>query len=213
MKLLAINGSPRARGNTALAIDTVSRALSDCGVETEVLHVGGMNLRGCAACGGCVKLRDGRCAMEDDGLNQLMIKLKEADGLLLASPVHYSDVSARIKCFLDRAFYVSNNSGNFLRHKVGAALVVTRRMGGSHALDTLVHYLTYSEMVVPGSFYWCVSHGGITPGEVREDVEGMQTLARLGHNMAWAMKALDYARDAVPPPEPQRRTLYSYIRP
>lgn len=212
MKVLALNGSPRKDGNTALAMQAVTESLEREGIAVEHIHVGGMSLQGCVACGGCAVRRDGTCALADDGLNLIIQKFQSADGLLLASPVHYSDITARMKCFLDRAFYVNNNSGNFLRHKVGAALVVARRTGSSHALDTLLHYLTYCEMVIPGSFYWTTAHGGITAGEVVRDVEGMQIMSRLGRNMAWLLKSLSYTGDKVPAPEAEIRTLYSYIR-
>lgn len=212
MKVLAFNGSPRPDGNTALALREVLEPLERQGIETEVIHVGGMDLRGCAGCGACVTRRDGTCALKDDGLNGIVAKFKEADGIILASPVHYSDVTARMKCFLDRAFYVNNNSGNALRHKVGAAIAVTRRMGCSHTLDTLLHYLTYCEMVIPGSFYWTAAHGGIQKGEAAQDVEGIQTMRRLGENMGWLLRSLEAAKPYVPKPAPEKRTLYSYIR-
>ncbi len=212
MKVLAINGSPRAGGNTAAALAAVTGVLTQEGIEVETIHVGGMDLRGCAACGACAVRRDGTCALPDDGLNAIVEKFREANGLILASPVHYSDVTAKMKCFLDRAFYTNNNCGNFLRHKVGAALTVTRRMGASHTLDTLLHYLTYCEMVISGSFYWTAAHGGIAPGEAARDIEGMQIMTRLGRNMAWVLKSMAYAAEAVPGPEMEKRSLYSYIR-
>ena len=137
--------------------------------------------------------------------------MKEADGILLGSPVHYAGIGATMKCFLDRAFYVAGVNGGLLRHKVGASVVAVRRSGGSSTFDALNHYITYSEMLLPGSNYWNIAHG-TTPGEVLQDEEGLQLLRVLGRNMAWLLKSLDAANNVVPPPAAEKKIFTNFIR-
>lgn len=211
MKVVAFNGSPRAEGNTNRALAIVAEELEREGIATSVVQVGSRQVRGCVACGGCARNKDGRCVLPDDGVNAWIAEAREADGLLLGSPVHFSGMGATMKAFLDRAFYVASANGGLFRHKVGAAVVAVRRSGGVAAFDQLGHYLAYSEMLVPGSNYWNVIHG-TAPGEADGDEEGVQILRVLGRNMAWLMKLVEAGRESLPPPEREKKRYMSFIR-
>jgi multimeric flavodoxin WrbA len=213
MKVVAINGSPHRDGNCARSLELVGGILRESGIEFEVLQVGDKVVRGCMACGQCGKTRDGRCAFGEapDPVNEAIARMREADGIILASPVHYSGVAGTMKAFLDRAFYVAGSSGGLFRHKVGAALVAVRRSGGSSTLDTLNHYLSYSEMVVATSNYWNIVHG-MGAGEVEEDAEGLQILEVLARNMAWILKMREATKGSIEPPARERKVITSFIR-
>ena len=211
VKVVAFNASPHPQGNTAHALRIVTDVLERNGIETETIHIGGQDIHPCMGCNGCARSRDGRCVLPDDGLNGWIEKIRQADGLLLGTPVHFSGMSGAMKCFLDRMTYVCGNSGGLLRHKVGAAVAAVRRYGGIPAVDGVNHYLTYSEMLLPASNYWNVIHG-LRPGEVEGDEEGVQILQVLGENMAWLLKLVDYGRDAVPAPQPVRKKFTNFIR-
>jgi len=210
MKVVLFNGSPKKEGNTYHAIKMVEAELQNEGIETQIVHVGGKALRGCTACGMCGKTKDEKCII-DDGVNEWIQVMKKADGVIIASPVHYSAISGTMKSFLDRAFYVSGSNGNLYRHKVGAASVAVRRSGGMPAFSQLNNYLNYSEMVMPTSNYWNVIHG-TTPGEVNSDEEGKQILRLLGKNMAWIMKLVDAGKDTIKKPEQEKKSFMNFIR-
>ena len=139
------------------------------------------------------------------------MKMKEADGIILGSPVHFSSISATMKAFLDRAFYVAGNHGGLFRHKVGAAVVAVRRSGGLPAVDQLNHYLSYAEMIIPTSNYWNVIHG-TAPGEALEDEEGVQIMRILGRNMAWLLKLVANGEGSVEEPRRERKVYTNFIR-
>ncbi len=211
MKVIAINGSPRKEGNTYQAIRMVAAELEAQGIEVEVLHVGGEQVKSCIACGACQRNKDEKCALAGDSLNEWLQLMKKADGLLLGSPVHYSNVSAVMKAFLDRAFYVSGANGNLFRHKVGAALAAVRRSGGMPAFQQLNNYLLYSEMFLPTANYWNVIHGAV-PGESAQDAEGTQIMRLLGRNMAWLLKAVETGKAALPAPEAEKKVRMNFVR-
>ncbi|MBL8968342.1 MAG: flavodoxin family protein [Spirochaetaceae bacterium] len=211
MKVIAFNGSPRGEGNTRRALSIVADELGKEGVEAEIVEVGSAALRGCAACGGCARNKDGRCVLPDDGVNARIAVMRDADGILLGSPVHFSGMGATMKAFLDRAFYVASANGGLFRHKVGAAVVAVRRSGGVATFDQLGHYLAYSEMLVPGSNYWNVIHG-TAPDEAEGDEEGVQIMRVLGRNMAWLLKLVEAGRPSLPPPEREKKRYTSFIR-
>ncbi|MBF0260159.1 MAG: flavodoxin family protein [Desulfamplus sp.] len=211
MKVLAFNGSPRKKGNTAGSLNTVIAELEKEGIETEMIHVGKENIRGCVACFTCAKKQNERCAFEDDPLNEWIQKMKAADGILIGSPVYFSGVSGTMKCFLDRAFFVISVNNGLLRHKVGAAVAAVRRSGGVPTIDSLNHYLLYSEMMIPSANYWNVAHG-MNPGEMEQDGEGKQIMSVLGKNMAWLMKLMEVGKKEVPPPEQAVKTMTNFIR-
>jgi multimeric flavodoxin WrbA len=211
MKVIAINGSPNAKGNTYYSLEQVGEALTTEGIEFETIHIGNKIIRGCLACGGCGKNQNERCVIANDELNDCIQKLKEADGILLGSPVHFSGIAGTMKSFLDRAFYVTSVNGGLLRHKVGASVVAVRRSGGVATFDALNHYINYAEMIMPASNYWNVIHG-TAPAEVKDDDEGQQILRVLGKNMAWLMKTLAAGKTQVPAIPKEDKVFTNFIR-
>jgi multimeric flavodoxin WrbA len=211
MKVVAFNGSPKAKGNTYHALKLVCDELEKQGIETEIISVGNKKISGCMACNLCVKNRDEQCSMKDDPVNEWIQKMKEADGILLGSPVHYASVAGNMKSFLDRAFYVTGVNKSMLRHKVGASVVAVRRSGGLTAFHELNNYLTYAEMMIPTSNYWNVIHGTM-PGEVLDDPEGVQIMQVLGRNMAYLMQLMEFGKGKVDAPEKARKVLTNFIR-
>ena len=137
--------------------------------------------------------------------------MKEADGIILGSPVHYAGIPGTMKSFLDRAFYVASSNNSLFRHKVGAGVVAVRRTGGIAVFQQLNNFINYSEMVVPTSNYWNIAHG-TAPGEVIQDSEGMQIMSVLGKNMAWVMKSLDASKDIVKESEAENKIFTNFIR-
>jgi multimeric flavodoxin WrbA len=212
MKALAINGSPREAGNTRFALDRVCAQLEASGIDSEVVQVGHLPLHGCTGCGLCVKNRDECCGQPDDGLNELVARMKAADGIVLGSPVYFAGIAGTMKCFLDRAFYVAGANGGLFRHKVGAAVVALRRSGAVACCDQLNHYLLYAEMLVPASNYWNAVHGA-RPGESEGDAEGVQVMEVLGRNLAWLLKLVQQGREtSVAPPAPVAKVRTNFIR-
>ena len=211
MKVVAFNGSPRKEGNTYHALKVVCDQLESQGIETEIVWTGGQDIKNCRACNMCARNRDEKCILQGDDVNEWIQKMKEADGILLGAPVHFSGMSAGFKAFLDRAFYVCGNNGSLLRHKVGAAVTAVRRTGGIGAVDSMYHYLTYSEMLLPTANYWNVIHG-TKPGDTEQDAEGKQIMEVLGRNMAWLLKLKEYGKDAVPAPASVKKAFTNFIR-
>ncbi|MPQ46879.1 flavodoxin family protein [Marinifilum sp. N1E240] len=211
MKVVAFNGSPKKEGNTYHALQLVCEQLEANGIETEIVQVGNKGVKGCTACGHCGKTRDEKCVIKNDDVNLWIQKMKEADGILLGSPVHYASLGANMKSFLDRAFYVSGMNGTMFRHKVGASVVAVRRSGGLPTFNELNNYLNYSEMMIPTSNYWNVIHG-TTPGEVLQDKEGVQIMQVLGKNMAYLMKLIENGKDKVEAPVQEKKIYTNFIR-
>lgn len=211
MRVVAFNGSPKKEGNTWHAISIVTAELEKEGIETEIIHLGNKPISGCIACNQCVKLKNERCALSDDDVNQWIQKMKLADGIILGTPVHFAAMGGMMKSFLDRAFYVASMNNGMLRHKVGAAVVAVRRSGGLPAFDQLNNYLLYSEMLLPTSNYWNVIHGA-RPGEVTQDLEGQQIMRVLGKNMAWLLKLVENGRGRVAEPEPEKKLYMNFVR-
>jgi len=213
MKVVAINGSPKNNGNTAQLIDTITQELAKENISTEVLHIGNKTIRGCFGCGACAKNQDERCVAKDDEyVNECIQKMKEADGILIGTPVHWAGIAGTMKSFLDRAFYVSSANGNLFRHKVGASIVAVRRSGGVSTFDAMNHYLNYAEMILPTSNYWNVAHGRV-PGEVHEDFEGIQIARVMGKNMAWTLKVMQSAKEQnIPFPEQEAKIMTNFVR-
>lgn len=209
MKVVAINGSPRKKGNTYQALNMVAEVLEDEGIEVEIIQLGTQEIKGCSGCNACFKDRNEKCIIKGDTVDEIIQKMKEADGFLLGSPVYWSGINGTMKSFLDRAFYVSGANGGLFRHKVGAAIVSVRRTGGIPAFQTLNQYFQYSEMFMPAANYWNVVHGN-RPGEVQEDAEGKQIARVLAKNMAFLLKAVDQNKDMLPAAEQKEWT--SFIR-
>ncbi|MDO7787860.1 flavodoxin family protein [Desulforamulus aquiferis] len=210
MKVVAFNGSPHKEGNTYQAIKIVADELIKEGIETEIIHVGNKEIRGCIACGQCAKNKNERCAISD-AVNEWIQMMKNADGIILGSPVHYSAIGGTMKSFLDRAFYVAGSNNGMLRHKIGASVVAVRRSGGLPTFEQLNNYILYSEMFMPTSNYWNVIHG-TRPGEAVQDEEGVQIMRVLGKNMAWLMKVIEQGKGSIKPPEKEAKKFFNFIR-
>lgn len=210
MKVIAINGSPNKTGNTFHAIQLVADELKKEGIETEIIHIGNKIIRGCLACGACARNQNEECIIDDE-VNEVLQKLKKADGIILGSPVHYSAIAGTMKSFLDRTFYVAGVNGSLFRHKVGASVVAVRRSGGLPTFNQLNNYLNYAETVMPTSNYWNVIHGR-APGEVLLDEEGVQIMRVLAKNMAWVMKLVENGKDKIKEPERENKTFMNFIR-
>jgi multimeric flavodoxin WrbA len=185
MYVVAINGSARKDGNTAKLIREAFTELKKEGIKTEMIQLAGKKLTGCNACYKCFKKKNKRCAITTDILNDCLEKIMKADAIILGSPTYFADCSAGMKAFIERVGFVSRANGNFLRRKIGAAVVAVRRGGAIHAFDSINHFFTISEMVTVGSSYWNI---GI--GDVSDDKEGLATMRVLGENMAWLLKKL-----------------------
>jgi multimeric flavodoxin WrbA len=190
MKVVAFNGSARKDGNTAILVNTVFKELKKAGIKTELVQLAGKKIRGCTACGKCFTNQDKRCAVKGDILNDCIEKMLEADGIILASPTYFSDVSTEMKALIDRAGFVAKANQDMFRRKVGAAVVAVRRAGAIHAFDTMNHFFFISQMVVPGSSYWNIGLG-LAPGDVKADEEAIMTMKTLAANMAWLLKKIN----------------------
>jgi multimeric flavodoxin WrbA len=189
MKVVAFNGSARKDGNTAILIRQVFAELEKEGIETELLQLAGERLRGCIACYRCWQEKNGVCAVRDDIVNSCIEKMNEADGIILASPTYFADITSELKALIDRSGMVARANDNLFRRKAGAAVVAVRRGGAIHAFDTINHFFLISQMIVPGSSYWNMGIGR-NIGEVENDAEGVQTMKDLGANMAWLLKRI-----------------------
>jgi multimeric flavodoxin WrbA len=189
MKVLAINGSPRKGGNTELLIKEVFKTLEAADVETEVMHIGGKVVNGCTACGKCRTEKDGRCHIKNDLLNACIEKMEDADGIILGSPVYFADITSELKALIDVAGYASRGAGNPFRRKAGAGVVAARRAGGMTAFDSINRFFLINEMIIPGSSYWNIGYGK-EKGDVLKDEEALQTMRKLGENMAWMLEKL-----------------------
>ena len=208
MKVLLINGSPKANGCTYTALSEIASELEKENIETEIFHIGNKPIRGCIGCGGCYTTN--KCVFNDDVVNDGIEKVKKADGIILGSPVHYAAASGAITSFLDRLFYAYG--GKFLAHKPGAAIVSCRRGGSTAAFEQLNKYFTISNMPIVSSQYWNMVHGN-TPEEVKQDLEGMQTMRVLGQNMAWLLKSIQSGKEAgIKLPEKEPRAMTNFIR-
>lgn len=186
MKVIAFNGSPRKDGNTHHLIQHVFKALKKEGIETAEIQVGGNLIHGCKACGQCHQKKDGRC-VQDDIVNSWIDKMRTVDGIILASPTYFTDVTPELKALIDRSGFVARANDGFLKRKVGAAVVAVRRAGAVHVFDTINHFFLIQQMIIPGSCYWNMGFGR-EKGEVENDEEGIRTMTILGENMAWLLK-------------------------
>lgn len=189
MKVVAVNGSPRKTGNTHTLLRMVLSELEQEGIATELVQLAGKKITGCIACYKCFENQDRRCAVKNDGLNECLEKMIDADGILFGSPTYFSNITADMKALIDRAGLVASANGFLLRRKVGAGVVAVRRAGSVFAFDALNHFFLYHQMIVPGSCYWNVGMG-LNPQDVMQDEEGLNIMKVLGRNMAWLLKKL-----------------------
>jgi multimeric flavodoxin WrbA len=190
LNVVAFIGSARKDGNTAALVRHVFAPLEEAGVTCEAFELAGKRVHGCTACMKCAETKDGNCAGVRDFVSETCIpKALAADGIIIASPVYFADVTTETKALIDRLGYASRQGSNKLARKVGAGVIAVRRAGAIHALDTINHLFLISEMVVVGSSYWNIGIGR-TPGEVENDEEGLRTMHTLGVNMAWTLDRL-----------------------
>ncbi|MCD8215679.1 MAG: flavodoxin family protein [Clostridiales bacterium] len=207
MKVIGINGSPQKDGNTSAVLKAMGEELKAAGVDFEILHIGASVKHGCTGCGGCSKTEKGLCIFNDDIVNEAALKMREADGIIIGSPVYYSGIAGGMKAFLDRVFYTS---AGYFKYKVGAAFAVARRTGGSDTFHQLCSYLIIAGMIMPPYQYWGAAYGRL-PGEVSEDLEGMQTMRHAARDMAWLLKVLENGKD-IPLPQKDKKTPMNFIR-
>lgn len=205
MKVLMLNGSPKANGNTAAALKEMEAVFLQEGIEAETVQVGNQAVRGCIACSNC--FREGKCVF-DDVVNQLAPKFQEADGLVVASPVYYASANATLIAVLDRLFHSTRFPKTM---KVGASVTVARRGGCSATFDELNKYFTISGMPVASSQYWNSVHGG-KPGDAAQDAEGMQTMRTLARNMSFLMKSIALGKEQFGLPEKEKPQFTNFIR-
>lgn len=205
MKVLMLNGSPKANGNTAAALSEMKTTFSLEGIETETVQVGHMAIRGCISCNHCYQ--QGKCVF-DDIVNELASKFEEADGLVVATPVYYASANATLIAALDRLFYSTSFSKTM---KVGASIAVARRGGCSSTFDELNKYFTISSMPIASSQYWNSVHGG-RPGEAHQDAEGMQTMRTLARNMAFLIKSIALGKAQYGLPQKEAHQSTNFIR-
>ena len=207
-KVLLLNGSPHQFGCTHTALREVSDAIEDSGLQTEILHVGAVNIPGCKACGYCS--RTGRCIMDGDPVNTVIEKLRDCSGLVVGSPVYYGGPSGAIVSLLERVFYACDSA--YLKGKPAAAIASCRRSGTTATFDRLNKFFTISKMPVVSSQYWNGVHGN-NPDEVLHDLEGMQTMRTLGRNMAWMIKCFEAGRAVgIEFPESEEPIATNFIR-
>jgi multimeric flavodoxin WrbA len=202
MSVLLINGSPHEKGCTYTALAEVAGELEKNGFETEIYHIGNDPIYGCRACYSCVKT--GVCVIDGDRCNEIIRRMRDAQGLVVGSPVYFAGVNGALCALLDRAFFAARAH---MAYKPGAAVVSCRRGGAGSAFDRLNKYFTINNMPVVSSQYWNSVHGN-TPDEVRQDAEGMQVMRTLGRNMAWLLRSILAGGLPTPTPEAPRRTNF-----
>ncbi len=205
MKVILINGSPNAKGCTYTALSEVAKTLNEEGVDTEIIHVGNKDIRGCIGCRRCKET--GKCVF-NDMVNEVAEKFVECDGIVIGSPVYFASANGTLVSFIDRLFYSVSCDKTM---KVGAAVVSARRGGCSATFDELNKYFTISSMPVVSSQYWNSVHG-YTPDDVRNDKEGMQTMRTLGKNMAFLIKSIQLGKDKYGLPEKEEHVFTHFIR-
>lgn len=205
MKVLMINGSPKAEGNTAAALKEMQGVFEKEGIETKLVHIGNKAIRGCIACGSCRE--KGKCVFDDE-VNEVAPLFEECDGLVVGTPVYYAGANATLAAFLTRLFFSTPFDK---RMKVGASVVVARRGGLSATFDELNKFFTISGMPLAPSQYWNSVHG-LVPGDAQKDEEGMQTMRTLARNMTFLMKSIKLGKEAYGLPETEERISTNFIR-
>ena len=197
MYAVAINGSPRKGGNTEILLKNVLQPLEQAGWQTELVQVGGKNIRGCLACGKCREKQNMQCVVDNDIFNETMAKMVKADAIILGSPTYFADVTAELKALLDRSGYVALSNNRAFRGKIGSAVVAMRRAGAVHVFDTINHMFQINQMIIPGSSYWNLGIGR-DKGEVEGDAEGLRNMKNLGETIAWLGAAIEPHKATFP---------------
>lgn len=193
MKALLFNGSPRRDGNTAGLLQKMIRVFDEHAVDSEFIQLGGQLLRGCTACMTCKETQDERCFYDDDAINEYIQKMKQADAIVIGSPVYFSQMTTETKALIDRCGYTIGANGKFLSRKIGAGVAVARRAGMMPTFHSLNDFFFINDMIVPGSAYWNV---GVArePGEIEDDEEGIRIVRRLAENMIWLHEKISQDR-------------------
>ena len=206
MKVILVNGSPHKDGCTNRALEEVEKTLNANGIETEIFWLGNKAISGCLGCGGCNNT--GKCVIADK-VNEFIDKVKDTDGFVFGSPVHFAAISGSLSSFMDRVFY---GRGNLFANKVAAGVVSCRRGGATAAFDEINKYFFISNMIVVGSSYWNMVHGS-TKEQVEEDEEGLQTMRILGNNMAWILKSIEAGKNTgIELPKKEKSIKTNFIR-
>lgn len=207
MKVLLLNGSTRKNGCTFTALSEVAKTLNEENIKTEILQMGGASVRDCIACGKCTEL--GKCVFNDDIVNILIEKAKTADGFVFGSPVYYAHPTGQIQAVLDRAFYAATS---YFEHKPAATVISARRGGTTASFDVLNKYFMVSQMPVISSTYWNMVHGR-TPEDVKQDLEGLQTMRNLARNMAYILKCIELGKQhGIIAPKAETEVWTNFIR-
>lgn len=205
MKVILLNGSPRANGNTFTALNEMKKIFDESGIESEIIHVGNKAIRGCVACGSCGQNK--KCVFDDE-VNQIAELFEKADGLVLGSPVYYASANSTLTALCDRLFYSSKFDKTM---KVGASVAVARRGGLTATYDQLNKYFGISGMPIASGQYWNGAHGG-APGQASEDIEGMQQMRTLARNMVFLIKSIELGKEKFGVPEKEPTTFTNFIR-
>ncbi len=207
MKVLLVNGSPNEKGCTYTALSEIAKTLEEQGIETEIFHIGNQPVRGCIGCGGCKK--NGQCVFDDDIVNRLADRVKEADGYVFGSPVYYASPNGAMLAVMDRLFY---SAGKYMAYKPAACIASARRAGTTATYDVLNKYIGINHMLMVPANYWNMVHGS-KPEDVRQDLEGLQTMRTIGNNMAWLLKLLESGRaNGIEHPETEEKIRTNFIR-
>lgn len=188
MKVVAINGSARPNGNTIILLEIVLDELKNAGIETEIISLANKNIDSCKACFTCGGKNN--CTFNKDEFNEIFDKMKEADGIILGSPVYSANISSMLQAVLERTSVVADMNPGLFTHKVGASVVASRRGGALNTIDIMNHFFLNHEMFVVGSTYWNMGYGKL-PGDVNEDKEARENMKNLGNNMAYILKKIN----------------------
>ncbi len=208
MKVIILNGSPRATGNTYQALTYIADTLNEHGIDTEILQIGTKGIHGCIGCGCCHQRENNHCVFNDDCVNAFSEKIRQADGLVVGSPVYYAGMAGNLKSFMDRLFY---SSSRHMRFKAAAAVAVARRAGTTSTFDQINHFFALGEMLQVPTAYWSDIYGA-TPGEANDDAEGKNHMVTIGKNMAWLLKTLEAGKKEVQLPPATEKIRTNFIR-
>ena len=197
MYAIAVNGSPRAGGNTEILLQEAVDQLTENGWQTELAQVGGTAIRGCLACYKCFENKDLECIIKNDGFNEIFSKMLSADAMILGSPTYFAAVSADLKALIERAGFVAYANDHAFSGKIGAAVVAVRRGGATHVFDSINHMFQMSRMIIPGSTYWNMGIGR-DKEDVRTDEEGLANMRHLAGVIDWLRRATETAKADFP---------------
>lgn len=203
MKVLILNGSPRANGCTARALKELENTLHEEGIETETILIGNKDVRGCISCRSCAST--GKCVF-DDIVNEIAPKFESADGIVIGTPVYYAGSNGTILSLLDRLFFSTHFDKSM---KVGACVISSRRAGSTSAYDEINKYFGICSMPIATSTYWNEVHGS-KQEDVEKDKEGLQTMRNLAHNMSFLMKSIKLGKEKYGLPENEKGTFTNF---